>query len=141
MCIAIICFLVCDVIKFEINLSLLIKPFSYMTKKSGEKLRYLENKNSFTTSTVLLLITSISKNQSMYLKLATWMYEFSYNQFTSYFKNLNKMENMHAWCVVTLIAYPFKTNSSRILVAVVTRALEKKKTALTLSSLGFFDIK
>ena len=37
------------------------------------------------------------------------------------------MENMYAWCVVTLIAYPFKTKSSRILVAVVTRALEKKK--------------
>ena len=33
----------CDVIKFEINLILLIKPFYYMTKKSKEKLKYLTN--------------------------------------------------------------------------------------------------
>ena len=33
MCIVIICGLVCDVINFEINFSLLIKPFSYINKK------------------------------------------------------------------------------------------------------------
>ena len=31
-CIVIICYPVCDVINFEIYLSFLIKPFSYMTK-------------------------------------------------------------------------------------------------------------
>ena len=38
MYIAIICFPVYDVIDFEINFSLLIKPFSYMTKKVGPKI-------------------------------------------------------------------------------------------------------
>ena len=38
MCIVIICFLVSDVINFEINLSFLIKPFFYMTKKVKTKI-------------------------------------------------------------------------------------------------------
>ena len=38
MCIAIICFPGCDVINFEINLSFLIKTFSYMTKKLRTKI-------------------------------------------------------------------------------------------------------
>ena len=37
----------CGVVKFEINLIFLIKPFWYMTKKSRQKPKYLENKNSF----------------------------------------------------------------------------------------------
>ena len=37
----------CDVINFEINLIFLIKPFFYMTKKSRQKLKYLENDKSF----------------------------------------------------------------------------------------------
>ena len=37
----------CDVIHFEINLIFLIKPFFYMTKKSRQKLKYLENDKSF----------------------------------------------------------------------------------------------
>ena len=36
-----------DVINFEINLIFLIKPFSYMTKKSREKFKYLANEKSF----------------------------------------------------------------------------------------------
>ena len=36
-----------DVIKFEIYLIFLIKPFQYMTKKSRQKLKYLENEKSF----------------------------------------------------------------------------------------------
>ena len=36
--IVIICFLVCDIISFEINLTFLIKPFSYMTKKVRTKI-------------------------------------------------------------------------------------------------------
>ena len=37
----------CDVIKSEINLIFLIKPFWYMTKKSKQKLKYLESEKSF----------------------------------------------------------------------------------------------
>ena len=36
-----------DVIKFGINLIFLIKPFRYKTKKSRQKLKYLENEKSF----------------------------------------------------------------------------------------------
>ena len=43
MCITIICKPGCDVIIFEINLTFLIKPFCYMTKKPRQKLKYLEN--------------------------------------------------------------------------------------------------
>ena len=37
----------CDVIKFEINLIFLTKPFCYMTQKSRQKLKYLEKEKSF----------------------------------------------------------------------------------------------
>ena len=37
----------CDVMNFEVNLIFLIKPFSYMTKKSWQKLKSFENKKSF----------------------------------------------------------------------------------------------
>ena len=47
MCIKIVCEPGYDVIKFGINLIFLIKPFRYMTKKSRQKLKYLENENSF----------------------------------------------------------------------------------------------
>ena len=47
MCIAIVCCPLCTVIHFEINLSLLIKQFSYMIKKSGQKCKYLKNEKSF----------------------------------------------------------------------------------------------
>ena len=47
MCIKIICERGCNVIKFKINLIFLIKPFRYMTKKSRQKLKYLENERSF----------------------------------------------------------------------------------------------
>ena len=47
MCIIIICCPVFDVINFEVNLNLLIKPFFYITKKSWQKFKYLENKKSF----------------------------------------------------------------------------------------------
>ena len=46
-CIATVCFPGCDVINFENNLIFLIKPFSYITKKSIQKFKYLENENSF----------------------------------------------------------------------------------------------
>ena len=36
----------CDVIKFEINLIFLFKPFFYMTKKSRQKIKYLGNEKS-----------------------------------------------------------------------------------------------
>ena len=37
----------CDVVNFEIILIFLIKPFFYMTKKSRQKFRCLENENIF----------------------------------------------------------------------------------------------
>ena len=46
MCIIIICFLVCDVIKFEINLNFLIKPFSNLIKNEHE-IKFLKDENSF----------------------------------------------------------------------------------------------
>ena len=48
MCIIITCFPVCDVIKFEITFSFLIKPFSYMTKASEQRKELLKwNENHF----------------------------------------------------------------------------------------------
>ena len=47
MCIVIICYPVCGVINFEINLSFLITPFLYITKKAGQKRKYLKNERSF----------------------------------------------------------------------------------------------
>ena len=41
MYIAIGCYLVCDVINYEVYLILLIKPFSYMTKESEQTFKYL----------------------------------------------------------------------------------------------------
>ena len=37
----------CDVMNFKINLIFLIKPFFYMTKKSRQKCKHLENEKSF----------------------------------------------------------------------------------------------
>ena len=45
MSIAIICFSGCSFIKFEINLISLTKPFFYLTKKSRQKFKYLENES------------------------------------------------------------------------------------------------
>ena len=47
MCIAIVCWPFCDVISFEINLFFLIKRFSYLTKISRQKVKYLEREKSF----------------------------------------------------------------------------------------------
>ena len=47
MCLTIACWPGCGVIKFVSNLIFLIKPFSYMTKNSWEKIKYLENEKSF----------------------------------------------------------------------------------------------
>ena len=46
MCITIVSEPVCDAIEFEINLIFLIKPFRYITKKSRQKLKYLDNEKS-----------------------------------------------------------------------------------------------
>ena len=47
MCITTVCSQSCDAIKFEINLIFLIRLFWYMTKKSTQIFKYLENKKSF----------------------------------------------------------------------------------------------
>ena len=49
MCILIICCPVCDVINFESNHSFLIKALFYMTKKSWQKFKCLNNKKSLAT--------------------------------------------------------------------------------------------
>ena len=46
MCIAVVCKPGCEAMNFEINLIFLIR-FPYMTKKSGQKLKYLENEKAF----------------------------------------------------------------------------------------------
>ena len=47
MCIAIVCFPGCDFKNFEIKFIFLMKPFFYMSKKSREKFKYLDNEKSF----------------------------------------------------------------------------------------------
>ena len=47
MCIVITCCLVYDVMNFEINHTFLIKPFYCITRKSGQKCKYLKNEKSF----------------------------------------------------------------------------------------------
>ena len=46
-CIAIVCYQACDVINIEINPTLLVKPFFYITKTTRQKFKYLENEKSF----------------------------------------------------------------------------------------------
>ena len=53
MCIAIVFSPGCDVIKFEINLIFLIKPFFYKTKNSRQKFKYLEKVKSFKGKIIL----------------------------------------------------------------------------------------
>ena len=48
MCIAIICFLVCDAINFQINLISLMKAYPYITKKSRQKEKENENERTKT---------------------------------------------------------------------------------------------
>ena len=66
MCIAIVCFPGFDVINFENNLIFLIKPFLYMTRKSRQKLKYLENQKSFQgeikSFAIIFKRFSVSKN-------------------------------------------------------------------------------
>ena len=56
MCIVIICCPVCDVKILEINHSFLIKQFSYITKKSEQKCKYLEIEKSFSHEVKAFLI-------------------------------------------------------------------------------------
>ena len=47
MSIVIVCYPVCDIINFEIDLSFLIKLFSYMTKITEQKFKYFKNQKRF----------------------------------------------------------------------------------------------
>ena len=47
MCTAIVCFSDRDVVNFQINLIVLVKPIFCMTKESRQKLKYLKNKKGF----------------------------------------------------------------------------------------------
>ena len=46
-CIVNVCCQDCDIIIFKINRTFLIKPFFYMTKKLGQKYKYLKNEKRF----------------------------------------------------------------------------------------------
>ena len=46
MCIVIVCYYIYAVINFEICLSFLVKPFSYLTENLEQKFKYLKNENN-----------------------------------------------------------------------------------------------
>ena len=46
MCVVIVYSPICDAIKLETNLRILIKPFFCITKKSGQKYKYLNNERA-----------------------------------------------------------------------------------------------
>ena len=56
----------CDVINFEINLSFLIKQFFHISKKSGQKCKYLKNEKSFSMKQkaffIVLEVLSVVRN-------------------------------------------------------------------------------
>ena len=56
----------CDVINFEVNLLILIKPFFYLTKKSRQKFKYFENEKSLNDGIKSIFIIckdlSVAKN-------------------------------------------------------------------------------
>ena len=56
MYIAIVCFPGCDIINFEINLIFLIKSFFYMTEKSRQKFKHVENEKSFSGEIKIIFI-------------------------------------------------------------------------------------
>ena len=66
MCIVVICFPVYDAINCEINLVFLIKLFSYVTKKSGQKFKYLKKEKWN------------KKHFSSFLKGQPWEWTFKY---------------------------------------------------------------
>ena len=47
MCIGIICCQACGIKNFEIDLCFLIKPYLYITEKSGQKCKYIKKEKSF----------------------------------------------------------------------------------------------
>ena len=47
MCVGFVCQLASEVINFETNLIFLIKPFFYTTKKSRQKVKYIDNEKRF----------------------------------------------------------------------------------------------
>ena len=56
-CIAVICYPVCDVRTFEIKLSFLIKPFFYVTKTSGQNVNHLRTKRVLNMKWKVFFIT------------------------------------------------------------------------------------
>ena len=52
---------------FEINLIFLIKPFFYMTKKSRQKFKYLENGKSFQDEikSIFIILKGLSMKQTI----------------------------------------------------------------------------
>ena len=61
----------CDVINFIINLIFLIKPFCYKTKKSKQKLKYLENEKSFWGEIKSIFCQKLSETKECIFKSRT----------------------------------------------------------------------
>ena len=75
----------CDVIKFEINIIFLIKPLCYMTKKSRQNLKYLENEKSFWRE-IKSIFHHFQRTFSCQKLCQTWECTFN-NLFCCYTKN------------------------------------------------------
>ena len=71
MCAVITCHPACDLINFIIDFSFLIKPFSYMTKKSEQKFKYLTNKKSI-WGEIKSIFYHLQKSFSCQKLLQTW---------------------------------------------------------------------
>ena len=81
-CITIVCWPGCDIIKFEVNLIILIKPFWYMTEKSRQKLKYLENKTSF--SVKISIFSSFVKKFQLPKTVSDSVFYLFYKVFNQY---------------------------------------------------------
>ena len=91
MCIAVVYFPGCDVKNFEINLMFLIKPFFYMTEKSRQKLKYLENEKSCFTKSIFHHFCRTVSYQNF---AQTWECAFKVNFSALYTMGYNTLHTM-----------------------------------------------
>ena len=73
-CFAIIFWLGCDVISFEINLIFLIKPLLYMSKKSRQNLNILRTRRALKIHWRLLMILKTSKKVYVFWYVKVYMF-------------------------------------------------------------------
>ena len=72
MCITVVCFSGFDVISFKINLIFQPKLFFYMTKKSRQKYKYIENKKSFYLRGIKKIAHHFWRTSSCRILSQTW---------------------------------------------------------------------